>query len=163
LSNKPGTVANVQLNPSAGDFIADNISHPDQPVILLDGVQVALQTALDMDINRIDKVTILKDAAATSLYGVRGGNGVLLIQTRKPQPGNLNVTYSGQVQIATPDLSSYNMLNASDKLQLKKLQACITTTMHCIKTFITGKQRCKYRLAFCSNKKRYRHKALYRS
>jgi TonB-linked SusC/RagA family outer membrane protein len=120
IANQPGTAtASVQLNPSSADFVADNITNPNQPVILLDGVQVALQTALDMDIHRIDKVTILKDAAATSLYGVRGGNGVLLIQTKKPQPGTLNVTYSGQVQVSTPDLSSYNMLNASDKLGLE--------------------------------------------
>ncbi|HET9277387.1 MAG TPA: TonB-dependent receptor plug domain-containing protein, partial [Flavitalea sp.] len=121
IANQPGTgTATVQLNPSSADFVADNISNPNQPVILLDGVQVALQTALDIDINRIDKVTILKDAAATASYGVRGGNGVLLIQTKKPQPGNFSVTYSGQVQISTPDLSTYNMLNASDKLQLEQ-------------------------------------------
>jgi TonB-linked SusC/RagA family outer membrane protein len=109
----------VQLNPSNGDFIANNIANPNQPVILLDGVQVALQTVLDLDINRIDKVTILKDAAATAPYGVRGGNGVLFIQTKKPTAGSFNVTYSAQVQIATPDLSSYNMMNAADKLQLE--------------------------------------------
>lgn len=120
IANPEGTRPGVQLNPSSADFIANNVGQPDQPVILLDGVQVALQTVLDMDINRINKVTILKDAAATSTYGVRGGNGVLLIQTVKPQPGNFNITYSGQVQISTPDLSSYNMLNASDKLQLEK-------------------------------------------
>ena len=120
VSRKGVANTNVQLNPSTGDFIADNVANPDQPTILLDGVQVALQTALDMDINRIEKITILKDAAACSEYGVRGGNGVLLIQTKKPQPGVLNVTYSGQVQIATPHLSSYNLLNASNKLQLEQ-------------------------------------------
>lgn len=121
IATQPGAAgsATVQLNSSSADFVADNIANPNQPIVLLDGVQVALQTALDMDINRIEKVTILKDAAATSSYGVRGGNGVLLIQTKKPQPGNLHVTYSGQVQISTPDLSSYNMLNASDKLALE--------------------------------------------
>jgi len=110
----------VQLNPSVGDYVADNIANPDQPVILLNGVQVALQTALDIDINRIEKITILKDAAATSIYGVRGGNGVLLIQTTLPKKGNLNINYSGQVQISTPDLSSFHLLNASEKLQLEQ-------------------------------------------
>lgn len=121
IVNRSGiTNTNMQLNPSTGDFIADNVANPNQPVILLDGVQVALQTALDMDINRIEKISILKDAAATSEYGVRGGNGVLLIQTKKPQAGTLSVTYSGQVQISTADLSSYQMLNAPDKLQLEQ-------------------------------------------
>src|SRR5215218_70230 len=121
IANRSGIAnTNVQLNPSAGDFIADNIANPNQPVILLDGVQVALQSVLDMDINRIDRVTILKDASATSQYGVRGGNGVLLIQTRKPAAGNFSITYSGQVQITTPDVSSYNFLNATDKLKLEQ-------------------------------------------
>ena len=114
------TGTGVQINPSVGDFVANNISNPDQPVILLNGVQVALQTALDIDINRIDKIIILKDAVAASVYGVRGGNGVLLIQTKLPQKGNFNITYSGQVQLSTPDLSSYSLLSASEKLQLEQ-------------------------------------------
>src|SRR5688572_20352896 len=48
-SHQGTTNATVQLNPSAGDFVADNIADPNQAVILLDGVQVALQTVLDMD------------------------------------------------------------------------------------------------------------------
>ncbi|HEU5165138.1 MAG TPA: TonB-dependent receptor plug domain-containing protein, partial [Chitinophagaceae bacterium] len=121
IASQTGNVSTgVQLNPSVGDFVASNIMNPDQPVILLNGVQVALQTALDIDINRIEKITILKDAAATSIYGVRGGNGVLLIQTRLPQKGVFNITYSGQVQVTTPDLSSYNLLNSSEKLRLEQ-------------------------------------------
>ena len=109
----------LQLNPSVSDFVASNIANPNQPVILLNGIQVSLQTALDIDINRIDKVTILKDAAATSVYGVRGGNGIVLIQTKLPQKGVVNVTYSGQVQVTTPDLSSYHLLDAPAKLLLE--------------------------------------------
>ena len=121
ISKQSGTVASgLQLNPSVGDFVASNVANPDQPVILLNGIQVSLQTALDIDINRIEEITILKDAAATSIYGVRGGNGVLLIQTKTPQKGVLNVTYSGQVQVTSPDLSSYNLLNAPEKLQLEQ-------------------------------------------
>ena len=109
----------LQVFPSSGDFVAESIAHPDQPVIFVDGAQVALQTALDIDINRIQNVTILKDAAATSIYGVRGGNGILLIQTKKPQKGNLRVNYSGQLQISAPDFSSYNLMDAEEKLQLE--------------------------------------------
>src|SRR5215203_722746 len=120
IANHSGIAnTNVQLNPSAGDFIADNIANPNQPVVLLDGVQVALQTALDIDINRIDKIVILNDAAATAQYGVRGGNGVLLVHTIKPQAGNLQVTYSGQVQVTTPELSSFQLLDATQKVYME--------------------------------------------
>jgi TonB-linked SusC/RagA family outer membrane protein len=113
------TTKGFQIDPSEGDFTASGVANPNQPVILLNGVQVALQTALDMDINHIERVFILKDAAAVSQYGVRGGNGVILIQTKQPQKGVINITYSGQVQTASPDFSSYKILNASDKLQLE--------------------------------------------
>jgi TonB-linked SusC/RagA family outer membrane protein len=120
------SAAGYQVIPSTGDFIADNISNPNQPVFLLDGVQVSLRTAMDIDINRIGKVTILKDAAATAAYGVRGGTGVVLIETRKPQKGSLTVNYTAQVQISKADLSSYNLLDASSKLQLEKTAGMYT-------------------------------------
>ncbi|MES2773056.1 MAG: SusC/RagA family TonB-linked outer membrane protein [Bacteroidota bacterium] len=121
IASQSGTISTgAQINPSVGDFVASNIANPDQPVILLNGVQVALQTALDIDINRIERITILKDAAATAVYGVRGGTGVLYIQTKLPRKGDISVTYSGQVQVTTPDLSSYSVLNATEKLQLEQ-------------------------------------------
>jgi TonB-linked SusC/RagA family outer membrane protein len=121
IANGSGvTAVGVQTSPSTGDFIASGVANPDQPVFLLNGVQVALQTALDLDMNQIERVLLLKDAAAVSQYGVRGGNGVVLIQTRQPQKGIFNITYSGQVQTATPDISSYNVLGASEKLELEK-------------------------------------------
>ncbi|HEX6849380.1 MAG TPA: SusC/RagA family TonB-linked outer membrane protein [Chitinophagaceae bacterium] len=121
IANQTGVPATgAQVNPSVGDFVASNIANPNQPVVLLNGVQVSLQTALDIDINRIEKITILKDGAATAQYGVRGGTGVLLIQTKLPQKGVLNLTYSGQLQVITADLSSYQLMNASEKLQLEQ-------------------------------------------
>ncbi len=119
-SKSSSTSTGVQLNPSVGDYVASSIANPDQPVILLNGFQVALQTALDFDINRIEKITILKDAAATSIYGVRGGNGVLLIETKVPRKGDFHMTYSGQLQVTTPDVSSYRSLSAAEKLQLEQ-------------------------------------------
>jgi len=110
----------VQINPSSADYVADNVGNPDQPIVLLDGAQVSLQTIIDMDINLVDKVTLLKDAAATAVYGVRGGNGMLLIQTKLPQKGSPRISYSGQVQIATADLSSYNLMDANQKLQFEQ-------------------------------------------
>ncbi|HEX6181281.1 MAG TPA: SusC/RagA family TonB-linked outer membrane protein [Chitinophagaceae bacterium] len=125
-SNSGTNPAGFQVNPSSADFVADNIAHPDQPVILLNGVQVSLQTAADIDINRIEKVTILKDAAATAVYGARGGTGVILIQTKLPQKGNLSVTYSGQVSITTADLSSYRLMGAQAKLELEQAAGMYT-------------------------------------
>jgi TonB-dependent SusC/RagA subfamily outer membrane receptor len=132
----------VQIDPSAGDFVASGVANANQPVFLLNGVQVALQTALDIDMNHIARVIILKDAAATSQYGVRGGNGVVLIQTIQPQKGVFNITYSGQVQIASPDLSSYNVLGASEKLQLEQAAGLFTNNPSLYQSrYVPGEQR----------------------
>ncbi len=70
--------------------------------------------------NRIVKVDILKDAAATAIYGSRAANGVIVIETLRPQTGRLRVTYTGNLEVETPDLSGYDLLNAQEKLDLEQ-------------------------------------------
>ena len=65
-------------------------------------------------------ITILKDAAGTALYGSRASNGVLVFETKKPKPGALTLSYSGNVGISVPDLSDYNLMNASEKLEYER-------------------------------------------
>lgn len=52
--------------------------------------------------NDIESIEVLKDAAATSIYGSRGANGVILITTRRAEKGRLRVTYTGQAGLSTP-------------------------------------------------------------
>jgi TonB-dependent SusC/RagA subfamily outer membrane receptor len=114
------SAAGVQVTPSDADYIAQQVRTPNQPLVLLDGVQVSLQQLLDIDIYRIEKVTILKDAAATAAYGSRAANGVLLVQTTIPAKGVINIRYSGQFQVSAPNLESYNLMEAAEKLELEK-------------------------------------------
>lgn len=109
----------VQLAPSVADYIASNILSNSSPVILLDGIQVSAQTILDIDLNRIKDVVVLKDAVATAGYGMRGGNGVIAVQTNKPQ-GRFEISFSEQVQMASAELSSYRPLSAKQKLEIEK-------------------------------------------
>nr|WP_121272039.1 TonB-dependent receptor plug domain-containing protein [Pedobacter schmidteae] len=109
----------MQVAPSVADYIASNILSNSSPVILLDGIQVSAQTILDIDLNRIKNVVVLKDAVATAGYGMRGGNGVIAVQTNKPQ-GRFEISFSEQVQLASPDLSSYKALSAKQKLDIEK-------------------------------------------
>lgn len=92
---------------------------PNVPLFILDGFEVNLQRINDLDLNRIAKVDILKDAAATSIYGSRAANGVIVIETVRPQSGRLAVTYSGNVNVEAPDLRGYNLLDAREKLALE--------------------------------------------
>lgn len=98
----------------------DNLAGLNTPLIILDGFQSSLQRMLDININEVESLTILKDASATAIYGSRGANGVIVITTKLPKEGTLRISYSGQTNIEVADLSGYNLLNAREKLELEK-------------------------------------------
>ena len=71
-----------------------SITGSNDPLYIIDGVQVenGLSSVSPQDIQNID---VLKDAAATSIYGARGANGVIIITTKSGRPGRLLVSYNG--------------------------------------------------------------------
>lgn len=91
-------------------------TNPNIPIFILDGFEISIEKLYDMDPNRISTMTILKDAASTAIYGSRAANGVIVIETVAPTPGKLNVTYTFTGSITAPDLSSYNLMNAEEKI-----------------------------------------------
>ena len=96
-------------------------TYPNQPLLLLDGFEIDVQTMADLDPDRVASITILKDASATAIYGSKASNGVIVIETLAPKPGTINVTYSGNVRVEMPDLSSYNLMNSAEKIYVEKL------------------------------------------
>jgi len=119
------TSGGVLSTPSLGDYIASGVISNSSPVILLDGIQVSAQTILDMDLNRVKSVTVLKDAAATASYGMRGGNGVIAVQTNKPG-GKFEISFTEQVQIASANKSSFHPLSAQEKVEIEKNSGVFT-------------------------------------
>ena len=92
-----------------------------QPTIILDGTEISMQDLYDLDINEIEKITVLKDASATALYGSKAANGVIVI-TRKPiQESTIRVQYNFTGNLQFPVLSDYNVLNAAEKLEYERL------------------------------------------
>ena len=87
------------------------------PLFILDGFQVEVEKVYNLDINRVENVTILKDAAASSIYGSRAANGVVVITTKMPQKGSIQISYTLNTSIETPDLSSYNLMNSKELVQ----------------------------------------------
>lgn len=75
-----------------------SITGDNSPLYIVDGVQVenALNTISPQDIQSID---VLKDAAATAIYGARGANGVIVITTKSGKPGKLRIAYNGFVGV----------------------------------------------------------------
>ena len=94
---------------------------PNQPLFILDGFESTLATINDLDINRIASITILKDAASTAIYGSKAANGVVVVETVKPEAGELQVSYNGNINISIPDLSSYYLMNSREKLEFERL------------------------------------------
>lgn len=101
--------------------------NPNLPIFILDGFEVSVQKIYDMDINRIESMTILKDAAATALYGSRAANGVVVVTTVAPKAGQLTVTYNLSASVEFPDLSDYNLCNAAEKLEAERLSGLYKT------------------------------------
>lgn len=94
---------------------------PNQPLFILDGFESSLTAIYNLDVNRILSITILKDAASTAIYGSKAANGVVVVETVKPTPGKLRLSYEGSATISAPDLGSYHLMNAPEKLQFELL------------------------------------------
>lgn len=103
---------------------------PNQPLFILDGFEVAMQVINDLNMERVASITILKDAASTAIYGSRAANGVVVIETKRPEAGALSVTYTGDFSVAMPALADYNLMNASEKLRFEKLAGVYTSMPH---------------------------------
>ena len=92
-----------------------------QPTIILDGTEITMQELYDLDINEIDKITVLKDASATALYGSKAANGVIVISRKPIQESTLRVQYNFTGNLQLPVLSDYNVLSAAEKLEYERL------------------------------------------
>ena len=90
------------------------------PLIILDGFEISLQQLIDINDEEVESVTILKDASATAIYGSRGANGVIVITRKKPKAGELKLFLSAGINMEFPDLSSYDLFKAEEKLQFEK-------------------------------------------
>jgi TonB-linked SusC/RagA family outer membrane protein len=111
---------------SNGDIMSTYLLNPNQPLIILDGFQSSLQTIYDMDINRIASITVLKDAAATTAYGSKAANGVIVVETKQPVAGRTQITYAINMAVEVPDLTSYHLLDASGLLEAQRLAGIYT-------------------------------------
>lgn len=89
------------------------------PLIIMDGFEISLQKLMDFNDEDIETVNILKDASATAIYGSRGANGVIVITTVAPKSGDLKIRFNGGINLEVPDLTSYDLLNAEEKLDFE--------------------------------------------
>lgn len=109
----------IHGNASFSGLQGDYSGNPNEPLFVVDGFESTREQVFDLDMNRVKSVTILKDAAAKAIYGSKAANGVVVVETKEPETGRLRVTYTGDLNIEAPDLSSYDLANAAEKLQVE--------------------------------------------
>lgn len=76
------------------------------PLVLIDGVEGDMNA---LDPTTIDKISVLKDAASSAIYGSRAANGVILITTKRGKEGHSSVTYRGYVGWQNPTVMPENV------------------------------------------------------
>ena len=102
--------------------------NPNSPVFIVDGFETTAEKVYDMDPYRVASITLLKDAAATAIYGSRASNGVVVITTNAPANGKMQVSYNADASFYIADLSDYNVCNAVEKLEIEKVAGMYTST-----------------------------------
>ncbi|PTN05929.1 SusC/RagA family TonB-linked outer membrane protein [Mangrovibacterium marinum] len=120
----PNATATYQMRGTSSisqNFQSQYENDPNQPLFILDGFETTIEKVKDLDINMIESITLLKDATAKAIYGSKGANGVVVVETRRPEGGKLRVTYNGGLSLEMPDLTSYDLANAAEKLEVERL------------------------------------------
>ena len=112
---------------------------PNQPLFILDGFETTLQTIVDLNMDRVASVTILKDAASTAIYGSKAANGVVVVETKAPARGKLRLNYNGSVDISFADLTDYNLMNAEEKLEFERLSGVFESESAALQEQLTGR------------------------
>jgi TonB-linked SusC/RagA family outer membrane protein len=103
-AGRPGATGTLTLRGQG------NLSGNAAPYILVDGVEMELS---DVNPNDIENISVLKDAAACSIYGARAAYGVILVTTKKGHEGKMRANYQGTVGWSTPTVLP-DMVNSLD-------------------------------------------------
>ena len=102
-SGSPGTSANIRIRGIG------SISSSQEPLIVVDGVpyEGSLNSISTQD---IESLTVLKDAAANSMYGARGSNGVIMITTKGSKSGKPTINFEARYGFNTRGVGNYDIV-----------------------------------------------------
>lgn len=126
-----GRMSGVQVTssegaPGAGVDITirggNSLTGSNSPLWVVDGFPIDNPNTFSFDSKDIEEMQVLKDASATAIYGARGANGVIIIQTKKGKAGDkINVEYNGSVSISSlPKSRQIDMVEGLDFLYLSR-------------------------------------------
>lgn len=121
-----GNVGGIQIGGSSGQPGAapvirirgfGSINADQNPLYVVDGIPYDGNLS-DINPNDIESMTVLKDASASALYGARGANGVIMIQTKKGAEGKTNVTWRSTVGWSNRATKRYDNVDQKEMVQL---------------------------------------------
>lgn len=149
----PNAMPNIEIrgsntlaeNYEKGDLRGVFYGNPNLPLFILDGFETTLERIIDLDMNRIESLTLLKDGSAAAIYGTRSANGVVVIVTKAPAAGKLRASYALSTNLVVPDLRDYNMLDAARLLEFEQRVGIYNSTNP--NTNLTGQDLYNDRLA----------------
>ncbi|AKQ44481.1 hypothetical protein TH63_00675 [Rufibacter radiotolerans] len=114
-NGKPGANAYIRIR-GTGSINAGN-----QPLLVVNNVQIPDnmrdQFFNSINANDIESISVLKDAAAASIYGARGSNGVVVITTKSGAKSEGTLTYRFQTGVNRKTPDNFDMMNSAQKLQ----------------------------------------------
>lgn len=121
FGSDPNRLPNIEINGKSSVIGISNEygANLNQPLFILDGFESNLSVINDFSMDRIESITILKDATATAIYGSKAANGVIVVETKRPKPGELKINYSANTSFSFADLTDYNLMNAKEKLEFE--------------------------------------------
>jgi TonB-linked SusC/RagA family outer membrane protein len=100
----PGVIAKQESgrpgNNESSLYIRGRVSENSAALIIVDGVE--RRSFGDIDPNEIEDISVLKDAASTAIYGIKGANGVFVITTKSGKEGKAKVSFTGNVGVLSP-------------------------------------------------------------
>ncbi|GAA6770377.1 hypothetical protein AAGS39_11200 [Flavobacterium sp. CGRL2] len=118
-----GTIAGVTVQQTSGEPGSDgsnirirgigSVNSSTFPLVLVDGIEMDIN---QVDMNTVENVSVLKDAASASIYGSRASNGVILITTKRGKDGKMKVSLDSYTAIQSPTNMPV-VLKAADYLQ----------------------------------------------
>lgn len=114
-SGQPGSAANVYIRGYT------SISGSTTPLYIIDGIPVESSVFSTLNPNDFESVDVLKDASATSLYGSRGANGVVIITTKHGKAGKTVFSYDGQGGFSKRSSTNFDMMSTADLLAYQRL------------------------------------------
>lgn len=133
-SSTPGVAPKIRIRGSSsilgnrepiwvidGVVMSDPVKVSNSALNSLDKVNLVGNAISFLNPNDIERIDVLKDAAATAIYGVKAANGVVVVTTKRGKEGRMRINYSNSFSIKSrPSYNNLNLMNSSERIDLSE-------------------------------------------